>query len=185
MTLTVLFSQFNSVSGQSSYIPSVPHYVKLNVFHELVYKINIFFFKCNQWLTITSSTLMLLTFALWKSLYCMAPYPQLSQWKSVSFMPLLPVQMLFLIQRSGIRQTIVFFFLVSCLMQTLKKCFWSAVLFTEKLILSCLLTAGKYQIEASMVEFSFKYYSIDCNYLQHPKECNIHTGQMPARSSCS
>lgn len=82
-----------------------------------------FFFNCNQWLTITSSTLMLLTFALWKSLYYMAPYPQLSQWKSVSFMPLLSVQMLFLIQRSGIRQTIVFFFLVSCLMQTLKNAF--------------------------------------------------------------
>lgn len=54
------------------------------------------------------------------------------------------------------------------------------VLFTEELILPCLLTAAEYQIEVSTVEFSFKYDSIDCNYLQHPKECNIHAGQTPA-----
>jgi len=57
--------------------------------------------------------------------------------------------------------------------------------FTEKPILPCLLTAGEYQIEVSMVEFNFKYNSIDRNYQQDPEECIIHLGQTLVRSSCS
>lgn len=76
----------------------------------------------------------------------------------------LSVQISFIIQRSGIRKVIAFFFLFSRLMQTLKNALISSA---GKLILPCLLTAGECQIKVRMVKFSFKYYSIDCNSIDY------------------